>query len=240
MNLYSYVVETFPFLSEIFRQHQGMASSSAAEEKEKNSMMKNLHFLSNDIYSRDSTHINWIKMKTTSVLNRYRVILGTNAHHPCSIATVKSMLSHIPPPCRSSPDKSIEDETTIRNYCIPSQANHSQQQNTESSQPHAIETTRSRTSNIYQGTEGDKHYTVTSREYLPQSKVTYCNISDTQTASRLAEGTIYSLRDLLLDEAIGSFQIKKRPRLFIVVHLCSCFFIFFFFFFVFYAFHQKN
>lgn len=207
MNLYSNVVETFPFISALFRQHQGMASSSAAEEKEKNSLMTNLHFLSNDIDSRDSTHINWIKMKTTSVLNRYRVILGTHAHPQCSIATVKSMLSHIPPPFHSSPEKSTDDETTIRNYCIPSQTNYSQQPHRESSQLHAKETTRSRASNIYEGTDGNKRYIFTSRDNLPQNKVTCSNISDTQTASRLAEGTIYSLRDLLLDEAIGSLQI---------------------------------
>lgn len=201
--LYSYVVETFPSISTIFQERQGIVSLSAAEEKEKNQMMKNLQLTSN-IDSRDSKHFSWIKMKTTYILNRYRVAIGTHEQHQCSLTKVKSMLSLIPPPL-SRPHKNTQDEDNIHN-CMVSQANPSHQA-TELSHRNTKEQTTPRTSTIhttYQGTDSNKSNIFASRYYLPQNKITSCNISDTQTASRLAEGTIYCLRDLLLDEAIGS------------------------------------
>jgi hypothetical protein len=202
--LYSYVVETFPSISTLFQERKGIVSSSAAEEKEKNQMMKNLQ-LNPNIETHDSKHFSWIKIKTTSILNRYRVIIGTNEHYQCSITAVKSMLSLIPPPL-SSPHKNIEDEDNIHN-CMVSQTNPfhpitETHLNTKETTP--------RTSNIhtsYKGADGNKSNVIASRYYLPQNKINSCNISDTQTASRLAEGTIYSLRDLLLDEAIGPLQM---------------------------------
>ena len=179
-NQFSALLAYFPSIPYLSPEQSTLQQVHLSQQNTSSSMVESA--LSMDVSTRTKPLTRGFKW---TFQNPYTLIHEPSRDNP-SVSVVRSMLSFIPPP-----------EVDSRHFFLDSleQQQHPIQKDADAVLPEAnTDNNRAQSS--------DRSRVRFSSYASEVGSVGERNASDTQTASRLAEGTIYSLRDLVLEEAI--------------------------------------